>query len=51
MTYYTRSRVSTALYSPLIENGYEISNDGKKPPHVLLKLNVFIIPDLYKRLT
>lgn len=29
MSHYTRSRLSTALYSPLIENGYEISNEGK----------------------
>jgi hypothetical protein len=29
MSYYTRSRASSALYSPLIENGYEITNDGQ----------------------
>jgi hypothetical protein len=29
MSYHTRSRASSALYSPLIENAYEITNDGQ----------------------
>ncbi|KAK4008982.1 synaptic vesicle glycoprotein 2C isoform X1 [Daphnia magna] len=32
MSYYTRSRVSSAVYSPLIENGYEITNDDEGGP-------------------
>ena len=47
MSYYTRSRVSTALYSPLIENGYEISNDGKKLAILALQSACYLIKHYY----
>ena len=47
MSYNTRSHVSTALYSPLIEKGYEISNDGKKLSILVLQSACYLIKHYY----